>query len=343
MPPPEEEKEEEETTTTDERNKEKKIKTSTKKKKKAPPQKEEKKAQSVNSSGGSKKEKPKDDNTGKDEKSKAKEKKEPAKKPEYNPRWYCYTLIIIASLINLCAASFVNNDPDPRHHVNFNGNRSFALFFGTFTFAVVCLILLLDRTQLFIDKFNYSKDRDGMVEGGFLLFLLVLWIIGVGYQTKVEGIAYRAMNVYFSSWLTLFLIARTLDEWSTEKDYLSWKEMTSISKTDLSWYILFFSSMVVLGTCIDMMINAGYIQNIDWLWVGITFSAVSTVSSICFILFHYKILDCGCKGKLIWAEISFALLLTVMWIVCVYLFTSAGHPVSITKERMQISTIKSTS
>jgi hypothetical protein len=71
------------------------------------------------------------------------------------------------------------------------------------------------------------------------------WIIGTGYITRAGGIAYVATNIYFSSWFALFSCIYTLNEWSASKDILSITELTRLSATLKSWWVLTLTSMVV--------------------------------------------------------------------------------------------------
>jgi hypothetical protein len=96
-----------------------------------------------------------------------------------------------------------------------------------------------------------------------------------------------ANNIYFSSWLALFSCLYTLDKWSASKDILSIAELTCLSATLKSWYILFLSSVVVLGTCIDLHVRVDGAIDRDDSSFGIGLGAVSTIISLFFIFVHY--------------------------------------------------------
>jgi hypothetical protein len=117
--------------------------------------------------------------------------------------------------------------------------------FGLMTFSLVLLILMQDRCQSFMETFHFNKAKDGYVEGVTLLVCVLWWIVGVGYITRAGGIAYVANNIYFSAWLALFSCIYTLNEWSTSKDLLSIAELTGISATLKSWWLLCLTSLVV--------------------------------------------------------------------------------------------------
>jgi hypothetical protein len=103
---------------------------------------------------------------------------------EFNPRWKGYLYIWISSLVNFAAISGMDIDDYPQ----FNGTLQVGLVFGTSTFALASLIILLDRFQHCCccgdkegkksDRFNYTKSMDGKIEGYTLLGLTIWWIVG---------------------------------------------------------------------------------------------------------------------------------------------------------------------
>lgn len=122
---------------------------------------------------------------------------------------------------------------------------SATMTFGLTTFSLALFILTQDRSQRCIDTFHFTKAKDGYVEGVTLLLCVLWWIVGVGYITRSAGIAYVANNIYFSAWLSLFSCIYTLNEWSASKDILSIAELTGISATLRSWWLLCLTSLVV--------------------------------------------------------------------------------------------------
>lgn len=197
-----------------------------------------------------------------------------------------------------------------------------SLFFGIFTFGIILAILVLDRTQLFVDKFNYSKAMDGYFEGYFLLFLTFFWLFGIGYLTGVKGVAFFSLNIYLSSWLVLFSCVFTLDKWSGSKDILTIKELTGLSYTLKWWYILLFSSFVVMAASANMYTHIdpiyGTRDRADCIF-GIVFGLFSMVLSVVFIFVHYKIFECCSQGG--WVEASFAFVLIIIWLTAVFVIT----------------------
>ena len=124
-----------------------------------------------------------------------------------------------------------------------------SMAFGLVTFALAVLVLIQDRSQRWLDLLYFTKAKDGKVEGATLLFCVVWWIVGTGYTTRAGGIAYVASNIYFSSWFALFSCIYTLNEWSASKDILSISELTGLSATLKSWWVLMLTSMVVRSNC----------------------------------------------------------------------------------------------
>lgn len=301
---------------------------------------------------------------------------------EYNPLWKGYTYLLVSSLINMSAVSNVHGDEknfeeqqyypttdqEMQIYIRYKGNMAFNVTLGAVTFTYALLVLIADRTGLGIpvigggdnDKkpskedddgskqkrevYHYNTILDGKFEGYCLLISCLWWIIGVAYQTQVQGIAYVALNIYFSSWLSLIACIYTLEKWSASKDILSFEELTGLSLTLRSWYILFLSSLVVTGTSINMLATIygddGYADDsssnsrrtINYLAInssspaafGVAFGIVSTITSIIFILLHYNLIDCyGCtEGS--WWELTAAVTLLLMWIIGVATMTQHG-------------------
>ena len=132
---------------------------------------------------------------------------------EYNTRWNGYTCMLMFSGINFISIADVPSEL--RRNL-----WGFSMLFGILTFVASSLILIQDRSQsklLLIDKFNYTKCKNGKVEGCTLVFMVLWWIVGVGCITNPTGIAYTVNNIYYSSWLTLFACIYTLNEWSGSK------------------------------------------------------------------------------------------------------------------------------
>jgi hypothetical protein len=256
--------------------------------------------------------------TGKDERveqAKKKEKKQPVKPREYNPRAKGYILICLSSLVNLSAISNVVQE-----NRDYDGIWGLCVTFGWLTFSASLLILFFDRTQYCLDTFNYTKAYDGKFEGYALLFFTLWWIFGVSYITQVNGVAFLAMNIYFSSWSTLASCVYTLNKWSTAKDILSIAELTGVSATLKSWYVLSIASLFTMGTAFDLFFRLQDAHNLkSSSAMGFAMGIASSIISFMFILVHYNFIQCFTEGG--WIELSFAFLLILLWIVGVAVLT----------------------
>ena len=142
----------------------------------------------------------------------------------------------------------------------------------------------------------------------------------VAYQTTADGIAYVANNIYFSAWLSLFSTVYTLNEWSASKDILSIAELTGLSATLKSWYVLFLSSLVVMGTCIDLHVRIPDNQrDRDDTSFGIALGVVSTVMSLFWIFTHYEFIPNVKEGG--WLELSSSFFLIGIYVVGLAILT----------------------
>lgn len=245
-----------------------------------------------------------------------------AKETDFNPRWMGYVYILVSSLVNFASVSNLDIHENPE----FYGMYQASLFFGVTTFSLAILILVVDRFQSccdLSDDYNYTKAKDGKVEGYTLALLSFFWIFGVGHITQVDGIAYVATNIYFSAWLTLFSCIYTLDKWSAAKDILSIEEMTGLSATLKSWYVLFLASLVAMGTSCDLHRQISE-QHKSWAAYGIVLGLVSTLMGLFWILVHYRIVDYEYLVSGGWAELSASFCMILLWIVGVSILTSEG-------------------
>jgi hypothetical protein len=237
---------------------------------------------------------------------------------EYNPRWKGYVLVALTSLLNFSSTSSVPSQERREYWI-------MSVAFGVTTFVLSFLILVQDRSQKFITQFHYSKSRDGYLEGYVLLFFVIWWFFGVAYITKPAGVAYVASNIYFSSWVTLFSCVYTLNEWSTEKDILSIAEITSISTTLKSWYIHWFSAIVVFSSSVHLHVilydNFNQIQDTSF---GSALGLVSLCISSFYIFVHYNFFTRCNYEEGGWAELFAAGFLILVWIIGISILTQDG-------------------
>ena len=210
-----------------------------------------------------------------------------------------------------------------------NGTRGVALSFSIVTFVFSFLIILMDRLQICSTKFHYMKSYNGSaVEGVSLVVGTIYSIVAVSYMTQVRGIAYPTLNVYFSAWLILISFIYTLNKWSTAKDILSIAELTGVSTTLKSWYVVFISSMVVTGTSLNMLIVLSVYEstqldeneNARAATLGIVFGFCSTAISFWMILSHYNFIECTNEGG--WFELLLIIVIILIWIIATAVMTT---------------------
>lgn len=169
----------------------------------------------------------------------------------YNEKFDEYLAILIASIINFSSVTDISvanvtSIVDLKDQV--------LAVFGATSFLLCFLILIFDRVLFLQQRFDFQKVLDGKLEGSVLFFLFCWWVVGVGIQTKADGIAYRALNTYFSAWYALGMTAWTLNKWSASKDILSFQELTRLSDTLPYWYGVLISSTVTLGSAADTLV-----------------------------------------------------------------------------------------
>lgn len=235
---------------------------------------------------------------------------------EYNPRYKGYSLIALTSIINLSSVSNISTT------YNVRGNPSVAAAFAAITTCFAVLVLALDRMQLLIETFNYTKSMDGYLEGYVLSFFTLLWICLVAFITQVDGLGYLTMNIYCSTWAILGSILYTLNAWSASKDILSFSELTGVSATLKSWYILWVSSMVVLGTSIQVIAVEPKDADQGDAALGLAVGIASTLLSMGWICVHYNFIEFCYEGG--WTELLFCGAAILAWIVATAVITKEG-------------------
>mmetsp|Transcript_9054 Transcript_9054/g.17913 ORF Transcript_9054/g.17913 Transcript_9054/m.17913 type:complete len:275 (+) Transcript_9054:57-881(+) len=231
---------------------------------------------------------------------------------EYNPRWMGYLCILTFSGINFISISNVPGD---------SGNRIWTsnMIFGVPTFLIASIILIQDRCRSRL-KFNYTKCKNGYLEGSILLFLVIWWIVGVACITRPGGIAYTVSNIYYSAWFTFASCVYTLDKWSASKDILSIAEITSVSFTLRYWWIHFTAAFVVFVSSISLEVQLSdnrvpslTMSDREDAFFGIVMGLLSLIVSSFFILVHYDFITFLEEGG--WSELFLTVLLVVVWII----------------------------
>jgi hypothetical protein len=152
---------------------------------------------------------------------------------------------------------------------------------------------------------------------------LFIYLCRVALITKAAGIAYVTNNIYFSSWFSLFACIYTLDKWSGAKDIISIRELTGVSATLKSWYVLFLSSLVAMGTCCDLMGHLSERYRGSAI-AGVILSLISTLMALFFILVHYRIVDYEVLQVGGWVELSASFVMILLWLVAVAILTAEG-------------------
>lgn len=228
------------------------------------------------------------------------ESSEQPKAREHNPRWKGYVYIFFSSLVSFASIADAQV-----------GDRDVGIAFGVLTCTLSLVILALDRFA----GINFGKALDGKLEGFMLLFFVMWWIAGVGYLTRSGGLAYLTSNIYFSSWIALGCCVYTLDRWSASKDIITMQQLTALSTTLSSWYVLFLSSLVVFASAVDLHLNLRHRgrRSLDTSSFSIALGTLSSCVAFFFILVHYKFFDSIKQGG--WLELAAAFLMIVGWLV----------------------------
>jgi hypothetical protein len=173
------------------------------------------------------------------------------------------------------------------------------------------------------------KNTKNYSEGFVLLFFVVWWTGGVITATQTGGIAFVALNIYYSFWICFFISLYTLNAWAKEGDgdIISFRNLTHFSRTLRPWYSHCFFSFVVFGSTVQLQVQS-LGQPLNYAMVAtICISATSFLVSAVVILAHYKLACCfGGQDPPVggFLEITIAIALTIMWICEVSIATSYG-------------------
>ena len=113
----------------------------------------------------------------------------------------------------------------------------------------------------------------------------------------------------------------TLDKWSAAKDILSIHELTGLSATLKSWYLLFFASLITMGTSCDLHIHVSQTHKNSATY-GVILGLVSTCIALFFILVHYRLIDYEFLQVGGWIELSASFFMILVWVVGVSILTA---------------------
>ena len=251
---------------------------------------------------------------------------------EYNTRYKSYILICITSLTNFISINEVFNIPtDHTTHYYVNKHPKVQQMFGIVTFTCSLLILIFDLIGFIRNKFDYKSLCNGKVEGWTLLSFVIWWICGVVSITRAGSIGYASLNIYFSAWFSLAACIDALDKWGGEKDILTVYELTRLSITLPSWWIVFWASIVILGSGADarhMSVDQFVRDSCD---VAIGISSITTIVSAFFVLSHYEFMSCcqACSSNSWmtyggWFELACSILVNIWLVIELEQLTGAG-------------------
>jgi hypothetical protein len=171
--------------------------------------------------------------------------------------------------------------------------------------------------------------KNGKVEGFTLLGFVVWWIAGVIVTTQAGGIAFETLNVYISSWTSLFACIYGLDRWGAEKEVITLHELTRLSTTLPWWWIVFFSSIIIFGSAADAASLVQTAASKESCEFAVAVGIVGFLFGGFFLLSHYEFFQC-CGACTTWLsfggclEISCSLVLTVWLMIGLDKLTGAG-------------------
>ncbi len=179
------------------------------------------------------------------------------------------------------------------------------------------------------------KNAKNYSEGVVLLALTIWWTGGVITATQTGGIAFVALNIYYSFWICLFVSLYTLNAWADDQKkeegsgIISFRNLTHFSRTLRGWYSHCFAAFVVFGSTAQLQVQQGARgEALDYKVVAtICISAIAFLVSALIILAHYKLACCFCGYELPvggFLELTIAVALTIMWICVVSIATSYG-------------------
>jgi len=248
---------------------------------------------------------------------------------EHNKKWRCYLLICITSLTNFVSVGeAIDNVEDYPYYFGINSHVNY--MFGTVTFTVSLLILIFDLIGFIRNKFDFKSLKDGKVEGLTLFLFFLWWIAGVISITRAGALGYAALNIYFSTWASLFACLDALNRWGGEKDILTLQQLTRISITLPSWWIVFWASIIIFGSAADAVTMSVTPYVIDSCGVAAAVGVLASVFSAFFILSHYEFFPCcqACSSWLSyggWFELACSILVNIWLVIGLEQLTGAGR------------------
>lgn len=270
-------------------------------------------------------------------------------KRDLNPRWTSYVTLVVASSIGMSAVDGVNITQFVDQCAKNNKNLSARTQRACWVFALVSLLvsLILVLADFYNSKYRLGstpgnvldlKNSKNYSEGVILLIFCVWWAGGLIAATQPGGIAYVALNIYYSFWVCFFVSVYTLNAWAKDRNKedsrnISFRNLTHLSWTLRGWYFhAFFAFVVFVSSAQLQKLEA---DNVYYKVVAtICISFFSFLISTVVILTHYKLACCFCGYELPlggFAELTIAFALTIAWICEVsYATTFGGFAATIT-------------
>lgn len=148
-------------------------------------------------------------------------------------------------------------------------------------------------------------------------------------MTRAGALGYAALNIYFTAWGSLFACLDALNRWGGEKDILTLHQLTRISITLPSWWIVFWASIIILGSAADALSLAKKAYVIDSCETAVAVGAITSFVSAFFILSHYEFFPCltACSNWLTyggWFELPCSILVNIFLVIGLDILTGAG-------------------
>mmetsp|Transcript_25230 Transcript_25230/g.39052 ORF Transcript_25230/g.39052 Transcript_25230/m.39052 type:complete len:384 (-) Transcript_25230:273-1424(-) len=235
--------------------------------------------------------------------------------PRDSPRLTGYIGVLIASIISFASCADVQNAGEKE--------KALSIMFGAVSFCVMILVVVLHYLAIGRELF---VPRGSNSEGFVLIFLCLWWIPAVGYMTRVGGIAYQALNIYFFSWAGLVCAMNTFYNYLTLRGYFlqSPPKCANTNNTLSGWMALFIGSLVEFVAALDAKAQTEYDSSGEASW-AISVGAVSMIVAFFITASHF--VNMGAVGSIIHhtcCQFVVALLLVVWWTVGVAVLTQSG-------------------
>ena len=235
--------------------------------------------------------------------------------PRDSPRLTGYIGILISSIISLASCADVSSD-----FVDTN-ERKLGIMFGAVSFCVTLLVVLLHYLQI---GRELCAPKGSTLEGVCLAFLCLWWIPAVAYLTRVGGIAYQALNIYFFNWAGLICSMYTLNNFLHMKGYFSAGHLASYNQALSGWIGLFFGSLVEFGSAYDASFKLDFASEKESAW-AVALGGVSMIISFIVCLGHFA--QMGRLGIILHGtdcQLYLGFYLVIWWTIGVAILTDSG-------------------